>query len=93
MIGDYAETNSQFKITYKTKFNADFSNEPIKNTAESTWTDKNGGKRTNKESSGFTPNNQTSHNGFKNGSYNAVSKEITWKVGINYNGEPSKILI
>ncbi|AHK48345.1 cell wall anchor protein [Bacillus velezensis TrigoCor1448] len=90
LIGDYAETNSQFKITYKTKFNADFSNEPIKNTAESTWTDKNGGKRTNKESSGFTPNNQTSHNGFKNGSYNAVSKEITWKVGINYNGEPSK---
>ncbi|ASB64302.1 UPF0065 protein YflP [Bacillus velezensis] len=90
LIGDYAETNSQFKITYTTKFNADFSNEPIKNTAESTWTDKNGGKRTNKESSGFTPNNQTSHNGFKNGSYNAVSKEITWKVGINYNGEPSK---
>ncbi|MEC1385365.1 SpaA isopeptide-forming pilin-related protein [Bacillus velezensis] len=90
LIGDYAETNSQFKITYKTKFNADFSNEPIKNTAESTWTDKNGGKRTNKESNGFTPNNQTSHNGFKNGSYNAVSKEITWKVGINYNGEPSK---
>ncbi|WP_345759433.1 SpaA isopeptide-forming pilin-related protein [Bacillus sp. PBIB1] len=90
LIGDYAETNSQFKITYKTKFNADFSNETIKNTAESTWTDKNGNKRTNKESSGFTPNNQTSHNGFKNGSYNAVSKEITWKVGINYNGEPSK---
>ncbi|QZY42285.1 LPXTG cell wall anchor domain-containing protein [Bacillus velezensis] len=90
LIGDYAETNSQFKITYTTKFNADFSNETIKNTAESTWTDKNGGKRTNKESSGFTPNNQTSHNGFKNGSYNAVSKEITWKVGINYNGEPSK---
>ncbi|WP_424161688.1 SpaA isopeptide-forming pilin-related protein [Bacillus amyloliquefaciens] len=90
LIGDYAETNSQFKITYTTKFNTDFSNENIKNTAESTWTDKNGGKRTNKESSGFTPNNQTSHNGFKNGSYNAVSKEITWKVGINYNGEPSK---
>ncbi|AHZ14741.1 SpaA isopeptide-forming pilin-related protein [Bacillus velezensis] len=90
LIGDYAETNSQFKITYTTKFNADFSNETIKNTAESTWTDKNGNKRTNKESSGFTPNNQTSHNGFKNGSYNAVSKEITWKVGINYNGEPSK---
>ena len=90
LIGDYAETNSQFKITYTTKFNTDFSNENIKNTAESTWTDQNGGKRTNKESSGFTPNNQTSHNGFKNGSYNAVSKEITWKVGINYNGEPSK---
>ncbi|MFP3813143.1 collagen binding domain-containing protein, partial [Bacillus sp. SIMBA_005] len=54
LIGDYAETNSQFKITYKTKFNADFSNETIKNTAESTWTDKNGNKRTNKESSGFT---------------------------------------
>ncbi|MED2942455.1 SpaA isopeptide-forming pilin-related protein [Bacillus swezeyi] len=89
-IGDYAKTNSQFKITYTTKINADFSNESIKNTAESAWTDHSGDERTNKESSGFTPNHQTSHNGFKNGSYNAVSKEITWKIGINYNGEPSK---
>ncbi|MCF7619689.1 SpaA isopeptide-forming pilin-related protein [Bacillus sonorensis] len=90
LIGDYATTNSHFNITYTTKFNVDFSNENIKNTAESIWTDKSGGKRTNKESNGFTPNDQTSNNGFKNGSYNAVSKEITWKIGVNYNGEPLK---
>ncbi len=89
-IGDYAKTDSQFKITYRTKMNADFSNENTKNTAESTWTDHSGTKRKNKESSGFTPNNQTSHNGFKNGSYNAVSKDITWKIGTNYNGESAK---
>ncbi|MCY8992304.1 SpaA isopeptide-forming pilin-related protein [Bacillus atrophaeus] len=90
LIGDYKKTDSQFKITYTTTFNADYSNESVKNTAHSTWTDQNGNDRTNKVSSGFTPNHQTSNNGFKNGSYNAVSKEITWKVGINYNGEPTK---
>lgn len=90
LIGDYAKTDSQFKITYTTTFNADYSNESVKNTAQSTWTDQNGTERTNKVSSGFTPNHQTSNNGFKNGSYNAVSKEITWKIGVNYNGEPTK---
>ncbi|WP_088884212.1 SpaA isopeptide-forming pilin-related protein [Bacillus spizizenii] len=90
LIGDYAKTNSQFKITYTTTFNADYSNEIVKNTAQSTWTDQYGNERTNKVSSGFTPNHQTTNNGFKNGSYNAVSKEITWKIGINYNGEPTK---
>ncbi|MCY7829295.1 Ig-like domain-containing protein [Bacillus spizizenii] len=90
LIGDYAKTNSQFKITYTTTFNADYSNESVKNTAQSTWTDQYGNERTNKVSSGFTPNHQTTNNGFKNGSYNAVSKEITWKIGVNYNGEPTK---
>lgn len=90
LIGDYKKTDSQFKITYTTTFNADYSNESVKNTAHSTWTDQYGNERTNKVSSGFTPNHQTTNNGFKNGSYNAVSKEITWKIGVNYNGEPTK---
>ncbi|MCY7786576.1 SpaA isopeptide-forming pilin-related protein [Bacillus inaquosorum] len=90
LIGDYVKTDSQFKITYTTTFNADYSNESVKNTAQSTWTDQNGNERTNKVSSGFTPNHQTTNNGFKNGSYNAVSKQITWKIGVNYNGEPTK---
>lgn len=90
LIGDYKKTDSQFKITYTTTFNADYSNESVKNTAQSTWTDQNGNERTNKVSSGFTPNHQTTNNGFKNGSYNAVSKEITWKIGVNYNGELTK---
>ncbi|RKQ25026.1 LPXTG cell wall anchor domain-containing protein [Bacillus subtilis] len=90
LIGDYKKTDSQFKITYTTTFNADYSNESVKNTAQSTWTDQNGNERTNKVSSGFTPNHQTTNNGFKNGSYNAVSKEITWKIGVNYNCEPTK---
>ncbi|MCI4059959.1 hypothetical protein MMK25_29535, partial [Bacillus cereus] len=68
LIGDYAKTNSQFKITYTTTFNADYSNEIVKNTAQSTWTDQYGNERTNKVSSGFTPNHQTTNNGFKNGS-------------------------
>lgn len=33
----------------------------------------------------FDPNNETKNNGFKDGSYNAVTKELTWEVGFNYN--------
>ncbi|TPE68040.1 SpaA isopeptide-forming pilin-related protein [Halalkalibacterium halodurans] len=33
----------------------------------------------------FAPDSNTRNNGFKNGSYNAVTKEITWNIGVNYN--------
>ncbi|MFA8439024.1 SpaA isopeptide-forming pilin-related protein [Pueribacillus sp. YX66] len=35
----------------------------------------------------FTPDNYTNQNGFKDGSYNPVSKEINWRIGVNYNKE------
>ena len=36
----------------------------------------------------FTPDTYTRANGFKGGSYNAVDKEITWNIGVNYNLQP-----
>ncbi|NOU63742.1 cell wall protein [Paenibacillus sp. LMG 31461] len=35
----------------------------------------------------FNPYNEVKKNGFKSGTYNAVNKQITWSVGINYNGK------
>ncbi|SFG85159.1 SpaA isopeptide-forming pilin-related protein [Sporolactobacillus nakayamae] len=87
-IGDYAKTSSKFTISYTTKFNVNFSNQKnVKNSATATWTDQYGKDRTNDASADFNINGQTQFNGFKNGSYNAVDKVITWKVGVNYNGE------
>lgn len=87
-IGDYAKTSSKFTISYTTHFNVDFSNQKnVKNSATATWTDQYGKGHTNDASADFNANNQTQFNGFKNGSYNAVDKVITWKVGVNYNGE------
>ncbi|WP_010630726.1 SpaA isopeptide-forming pilin-related protein [Sporolactobacillus vineae] len=83
-----ATTSSQLTITYQTKFNVDFSNpDTAKNSAVATWTDKSGGSHTDKAEKDLPLNNSTQFNGFKNGSYNPISKEITWKVGVNYNGE------
>ncbi|MFT8311643.1 MAG: SpaA isopeptide-forming pilin-related protein [Sporolactobacillus sp.] len=85
---DYAKTSSKFTISYSTHFNVDFSNQKnVKNSATATWTDQYGNDRTNDASADFDVNNQTQFNGFKNGTYNAVNKVITWKVGVNYNGE------
>ncbi|GFZ99597.1 hypothetical protein GCM10008018_52300 [Paenibacillus marchantiophytorum] len=35
----------------------------------------------------FTPRDEVKNNGFKNGSYNAATKQLTWVVGVNYNGK------
>ncbi|QGQ99566.1 LPXTG cell wall anchor domain-containing protein [Paenibacillus psychroresistens] len=49
----------------------DDSNSPTQHQAEATST--------------FTPRIETRNNGSKSGSYNAITKEITWTVGLNYN--------
>jgi LPXTG-motif cell wall-anchored protein len=33
------------------------------------------------------PNDETKNNGFKYGSYNALTKVVTWNIGVNYNRE------
>ncbi|MGM8213099.1 Cna B-type domain-containing protein [Virgibacillus sp. W0430] len=35
----------------------------------------------------FRPDQYSKQNGFKNGTYNPVSKEISWEIGVNYNKE------
>lgn len=55
------------------------------NKAKLDWTDEEGEKKTKEVTDRFTPDTYTQNNGFKNGSYNAVTKEITWNIGVNYN--------
>ncbi|UVI28353.1 LPXTG cell wall anchor domain-containing protein [Paenibacillus spongiae] len=80
-----------FNITYETKFYStdwDFGTlQASKNTAVITWEDADGKPHSVTAGSDFDPKGQAKLNGFKNGSYNPVTKKVTWKVGFNYNGK------
>ncbi|WP_414838835.1 SpaA isopeptide-forming pilin-related protein [Carnobacterium sp. TMP28] len=81
---------SPLTITYKTPYvrNDLISSTTIfKNAVTLNWLDNNGRMRVNSSSAEVNPKNETKNNGFKNGSYDAIHKRISWKVGVNYNGE------
>ncbi|KKO51068.1 SpaA isopeptide-forming pilin-related protein [Paenibacillus sp. DMB20] len=72
-------------ITYKTKFNfAEIQNKEYRNRAVLTWEDEKGPHEIEK-SAIVRPDNYTTGNGNKTGEYNAVTKEITWTIDVNYN--------
>ncbi|MGV2622827.1 UNVERIFIED_CONTAM: SpaA isopeptide-forming pilin-related protein, partial [Halobacillus marinus] len=76
-------------LTYTTAFDyeqrADTGLNYLSNKVNLTWNDANGDDQAKAATSNFTPDEFTQFNGFKNGSYNAVDKEITWNIGVNYN--------
>lgn len=89
-IGDYVKTSSAFTITYETPYvfnDLKDGTSKFKNSAKLKWTDDKDNSRSNTDSDEVNPKQETKNNGFKNGSYNAVTKTITWTVGVNYNGE------
>ncbi|MBD2843679.1 LPXTG cell wall anchor domain-containing protein [Paenibacillus sp. IB182496] len=49
------------------------------------WVDETLTARSKSARETFTPDTYTRANGFKGGSYNAQTKEITWEIGVNYN--------
>ncbi|MCM2675894.1 collagen binding domain-containing protein [Alkalicoccobacillus plakortidis] len=57
----------------------------FKNTVNVSWKNEQGKTQDKEASSEFWPDEYTQNNGFKNGSYNAQTKEITWNVGVNYD--------
>lgn len=87
LIGFY-ETNmvSTLKLTYDTKY--DYSKlvgkTIFENTASITWSEGESFQTSNVVAS-LDPGNYTGNNGFKKGTYDALTKEITWIVGMNYD--------
>lgn len=77
------------RITYRTKFDYEQREDKAKNYLQNkailTWKDRDNKEQVKETVSNFHPDTYTQGNGFKNGSYNALSQEITWNVGINYN--------
>ncbi|WP_284141505.1 SpaA isopeptide-forming pilin-related protein [Virgibacillus sp. LDC-1] len=76
-------------IIYTTAFDFEKRQDQTKNHLENqailTWNDEAGNPQSKEAITPFEPDDFTKANGFKAGSYNAIDKEITWSVGINYN--------
>lgn len=83
------EIKTEHTITYTTSFDyekrADKDQKNLRNHVKLEWTNEDGKDLTKENDSVFTPDTYTQSNGFKNGSYNAKTKEITWNIGVNYN--------
>ncbi|GFZ99581.1 hypothetical protein GCM10008018_52270 [Paenibacillus marchantiophytorum] len=80
-------------IDYKTEFNLDWisplrSTNNFINAAQIEWSNNPSDSHIKKVTSTFIPRNEVKNNGFKFGAYNAASKQITWTIGMNYNGKP-----
>lgn len=91
-LGKYkTETENQFRISYDTAFDMSqvWSSNPdmnFKNTAESAWLDQYDDSHSSSDEVIFNPNKPSKYNGFKEGTYNAKTKVITWSIGVNYEG-------
>ncbi|MBP1039427.1 hypothetical protein I6N95_00265 [Vagococcus sp. BWB3-3] len=91
-IGGYAKTNHKFLIRYNTKFDTAVLNEAgydkFFNDASSKWTSQDGEDLGSGSHVDYKPKPEEGADGFKNGNYNALTKTITWTLGINYNRQP-----
>ncbi len=82
-LGTFTES---YTIRYTTQFDPTVGDaHRYVNKAQLDWVE-DGAHMPGKESQAiFEPDTYTKANGFKNGSYNAQTKEITWIIGLNYN--------
>ncbi|WP_142955106.1 SpaA isopeptide-forming pilin-related protein [Bacillus cereus] len=89
LIGTY---QSNMTKTLVVKYTTDFDYTKLesgktsfKNTGNLSWIDAGSNPQSNKVEADFDPDTFTKANGYKYGSYNAQTKEITWVIGFNYN--------
>ena len=89
LIGTY---QSNMTKTLVVKYTTDFDYTKLesgktsfKNTGNLSWIDTDSNPQSNKVEANFDPDTFTKANGYKYGSYNAQTKEITWIIGFNYN--------
>ncbi|MCH4160220.1 MAG: Ig-like domain-containing protein, partial [Bifidobacterium sp.] len=88
-IGDLAtNANSWYKLAYTTSFDTTAltkaNSNSWRNYATATWGQKGVTPHENSDYEDFTPTTNFVNDGSKSGSYNAISKEITWSVLANY---------
>ncbi len=79
-----------YTISYTTEFNNEWiwsKTENFNNKVQIDWKDSENISRTTEAEGLFIPNAEAKNNGFKSGTYNAATKELSWKVGVNYNGK------
>ncbi|WP_415452815.1 SpaA isopeptide-forming pilin-related protein [Bifidobacterium psychraerophilum] len=85
-VGELAKNaGNWYTLDYSTSFDTSkMQGSKWTNTATAEWYDGGEGKHTNNGSADFTPYGNFTNDGSKSGSYNAISKQITWTVRTNY---------
>lgn len=91
-INSYAETNHNFTIRYTTVYDLDHLEDGglLANNVNAVWTDDDDIEHSNDSSASYRPTPEEISNGAKSGSYNYVTKEITWTVRIDYSAAEMK---
>lgn len=91
-VNAYAQTNHTFQMFYTLLYNhfegsdVDIPGElTYTNKIDITWNDKDGNPHHSTDENHFTTTSDEANQGVKFGSYNAITKEITWTVIANYN--------
>ncbi|MGG5330570.1 SpaA isopeptide-forming pilin-related protein [Enterococcus sp. AZ163] len=91
-LNNYQTTNHTFSMEYQTKYNQFSGTNPpspqrlvYNNGIELDWTDENNTSHHSESNNGFETSTQEANKGEKSGSYNPVTKEITWTIVANYN--------
>lgn len=78
-----------YDLSYVTSFDYvqrdDKSIQELRNQATIDWNESDGSDRSITVKDKFMPSKYSRENGFKGGTYNAMKKEITWSLGINFH--------
>jgi uncharacterized surface anchored protein len=83
-LHSYNPTDHEFTISYSTSYSADPpSGTPFVNQATTQWYT-NGTLYSAQDTANYTPSTVETNNGYKNGSYNAVDKIITWDTYVGF---------
>ncbi|MDQ0194512.1 LPXTG cell wall anchor domain-containing protein [Paenibacillus wynnii] len=88
-VSFHSMIRGSYTISYSVEFNNEWittNTEQFHNTALINWVDDSLVTHSASAMGLFDPRDEVKNNGFKFGSYNAATKEITWTVGVNYNG-------
>ncbi|WP_214874820.1 SpaA isopeptide-forming pilin-related protein [Exiguobacterium sp. CH10] len=79
----------EYDLSYVTSFDYvqrdNKSIQELRNQATIDWNESDGSERSISVTDKFKPSQYSRENGFKGGTYNAVKKEITWSLGVNFH--------
>lgn len=97
LMGDYESTKHKINIAYWAKFDTSvfdpseaLDQKKFYNQGQADWETDTGKHTSTTDNKPFDPIPPFKENGQKNGSYDSLSKEITWTTAVNYNQQTLK---
>lgn len=83
--GNYNPTKEKIFIDYKAQYDGSRVPDLIENTARIDWIDDQKREHWSEDNDSLVPSLTIQQNGKKGGNYNAISKEISWFLAVNYS--------